>query len=212
MNYAIYGGGNEKIAVQFQQLFIGNLLCSRHPHDRSGLSLMLDDARHIQTRLIVDSSPCIADRDHFAANLQQQPGGPRTSVPEPVNGHAGAVGVHSQVLGGLDHREDHPTPSRRVAAHRTAQLEGLARNDPRGMPVDETIRIHHPGHHLSVGAQVRSGDIAINGQDMLDVLGVAAGHFVKLYLTHRARVALNAALGPAEGDVNQRGLPGHERG
>ncbi len=78
--------------------------------------------------------------------------------------------------------------------------------------VELSVLVHHPGHHLGVGVDVRRRDVARRAEDLLDLGHERAGDLLELGLRELRGVAVDAALGAAEGDVRDGGLPGHERG
>ena len=71
--------------------------------------------------------------------------------------------------------------------------------------------VHDPGHDLGVGVHVGRGDVAVDAEHVPDGVGEAAGHGLNLAVAHGADVDGDAALGPTEGDVDERRLPRHER-
>ena len=76
------------------------------------------------------------------------------------------------------------------------------------------VRVHHPGHDLAVGVDVRRRDVALRADDDADLAGVAARHALQLLLRQLLRVAADAALGAAVGQVHRRALdrhPGRQR-
>ena len=80
------------------------------------------------------------------------------------------------------------------------------------MAVELSVLVHHPRHHLGVGVDVRRGDVAGRAEDLLDLVHERAGDLLELGLGELGGVAVDAALGAAEGHVRDGGLPGHERG
>ena len=71
------------------------------------------------------------------------------------------------------------------------------------------VRVEDPGHHLRIGAHVRSGNVLLR-PDLVDDLGrVAAGEALLLAEREQLRVADHAALGAAERQRHESALPGH---
>ncbi len=140
-------------------------------------------------------------------------GGIPAHVPEPVDGDGQCVGVHLPHTGCLG-EEEHQTASRRLPPGDTpAQGRGLP-GDDRGNRVTDVlgVGVHHPRHHLLVGAKVRCGDVGLGADDVDDLHGVATGHSLQLGTGETHRVHPDPALGPPEGDSHDRALPGHEHG
>jgi hypothetical protein len=99
---------------------------------------------------------------------------------------------------------------RRVRAADVDRLAGHHRGDR--LAHVHRVGVHHPGHGLLVGAHVRRGHVLLRPDELHQLGGVAAGHALQLALRHLVRIADDAALGPAEGDVDHRALPGHPTG
>ena len=74
------------------------------------------------------------------------------------------------------------------------------------------VGVHDPGHDLFVGVDVGSGNIFFGANEIEQFGRVAAGHALQFAHGHRVRIADDAALGTAEGDVHDRALPGHPTG
>ena len=74
------------------------------------------------------------------------------------------------------------------------------------------VGVHDPGHGLLVGAHVGRGNVFLRADELDQLGGVAAGHALQLALRHLSGIADDAALGAAEGDVDDGALPGHPAG
>ncbi len=154
----------------------------------------------------------VADRHHPQAPCGGDAREPGTHVAEALHGDAPRREVPAATFGvDLEHRETAPSRGR-FTPGRAAQLDGLARNDRGREPVGGAIRVHHPGHDLGVGAHVGCRDVAVGAQHVLDALGEAPGQSLELRSRQGCGIHGDAALGPAEGHVDQCRLPGHQRG
>src|SRR5215204_5945968 len=78
------------------------------------------------------------------------------------------------------------------------------------MAVQLAVLVHEPGHCLGVGPDVGSGDVALGSQHLLDLVHERAGDLLDLGGFELTRVDVHAALGAAEGDFGDRGLPRHQ--
>ena len=78
------------------------------------------------------------------------------------------------------------------------------------MAVNLPVGIHHPGHHLGVGSQVRGRDVPVGGQEVLNIRGVTPGEAVEFTLTQAGGIALDAALGSAEREIQEGVFPSHK--
>ena len=94
----------------------------------------------------------------------------------------------------------------------SAQLHRLARHDSGdGMAVLHAVGIHDPRHDLRIGAHVRCWDIAVRADDDADLGGIAPRQALELGLRQRSRVDHDAALCPAERQVDDRAFPRHKQ-
>ena len=99
------------------------------------------------------------------------------------------------------------------ASARAAHVDWLAGDDGGdGLAHVHGVGVHHPGHGLLVGAHVGCGNVLFRADELHQLGGVAAGHALQFALRHLVRVADDAALGSAEGDVDHGALPGHPTG
>ena len=92
---------------------------------------------------------------------------------------------------------------------------GLPVTTPVAVPAGvHRVRVHHPGHDLAVGVHVGRGDVALRADDDADLAGVAARHALELLHRQLLRIAADAALGAAVGQVHRGALdrhPGRQR-
>lgn len=77
------------------------------------------------------------------------------------------------------------------------------------MPLEYTIGVHDPGHHLRVCVHIWRWNIAFGTYDGGDLLGKATGHSFYLFLRHVLGITLHTPFGPAIRNVNYSGLPRH---
>ena len=115
---------------------------------------------------------------------------------------AGALdGVEDAAAGGL------------VAAQRSAQADGLAGDHAgNGIALGHAVGIHDPGHGLRIGVDIGRGNVLLRPDERQNRAGVAARHPLQLALRHVLRVAGDAALGAAEGNIHHCALPRHPGG
>ena len=105
---------------------------------------------------------------------------------------------------------------RPVASRRPREppmFERLAGHDGgHGLAHVHGVGVHHPGHGLLVGVDVGRGNVFFRPDELDQLRGVAAGHALQFALRHLVRIADDAALGAAEGNVDHGALPGHPAG
>jgi hypothetical protein len=90
------------------------------------------------------------------------------------------------------------------------ELDRLAGHDGRRPAVLLGVLVGDPGHRLRVRTHVRSGDVDLRAHDVLHLGGEDPRQALSLVSAELSGVAVDAALGPTEGDVQDGGLPGHE--
>ena len=74
------------------------------------------------------------------------------------------------------------------------------------------VGVHHPGHDLGVGVDVRRRDVLLGPDEDLDLGEEAAGQALELLLAELLGVDDDAALAAAVRDADDRALPGHPHG
>ena len=167
----------------------------------------------IEAGRVVGAAAGVGDGNHPGAALVQQAGRRLADVAEALHRDRGASQIEADPAGGVADRVDDALARRIRPADGAADREGLPGDDAghRVAPVHRH-RVHDPGHHLGVGPHVRGGDVGFRADHRLDLGGEAAGQALQLLAAHRARIAGHAALRAAEGDLDQRALPGHPHG
>jgi hypothetical protein len=151
--------------------------------------------------------------DDLAAELGEELDGVLRDVAEALNGGGGRLELDAHLLEGLADRVDEAVAGGLGPAERTAHAHGLA-GDEAGVlgAVDGLELVEHPEHVLGVGHDVGGRDVT----EIADVVGQdpdpAAAEPFLLARAEVVRVADDAALAAAEGDVHDGTLPGHPHG
>ena len=115
--------------------------------------------------------------------------------------------------GRLDDRVDAAAGRRLVAALRAAEADRLAGDDAGDRVAGvHRVGVHHPGHDLGVGVDVRRRDVLLGSDEDLDLGEEAAGQALELLLAELLGVDDDAALAAAVRDADDRALPGHPHG
>ena len=100
------GGRDQDVAVDLQDLGVGDVRGAREPLDRPVLLLPAHDPGDVEALGIVDPAGRVGDRDDGRPFLADEPRRDRARVAEPLDGHAGRLEVHADMGGGLDDRVD----------------------------------------------------------------------------------------------------------
>ena len=98
--------------------------------------------------------------------------------------------------------EEAATSRRGVAPERPVERERLAGHDGGGEAVVLAVLIEEPRHHRGVRAHVGRRDVALGTDELVNVIDEATREALELAGAERLRIALDAALGAAEGHVD----------
>ena len=177
----------------------------------SVVNVLVEGVR-VDARVAADRPGGIGDADHLGPELLHDPGRPRADVAVALDDEGRVGRAQPEVRGGLAEHVDAAPAGRRLAAVRALQRDRLAGDDRRRVAVELSVLVHHPGHHLGVGVHVRGGDVPRGAEDLLDLVHERARDLLHVGGVELVGGAVDAALGAAEGDAGDRGLPGHQRG
>ena len=157
-------------------------------------------------------APCgVGDADDGAAELRHDPRRPRADVAEALDDDARVGGLEAERRRGLAEHVDEAAAGGRLAAVGALERDRLAGHDRRRVAVQLAVLVHHPGHRLRVGADVRRRDVARRAEHLLDLVDERARDLLQLVLVAARRVDVDAALRAAERDPRHGRLPGHQR-
>ena len=145
-----------------------------------------------------------------AAGVVQELRGQPADLAEALHRDGGAARVDAGLPQRAERRVHHAAAGRAAAPLGAADGDRLA-GDHAGDRVAgvDGVGVHHPGHGLLVGADVRRRDVLLRADDRQDLRDVAAGHPLQLVAGQRLGVDRDAALRPAVRHADQRALPGH---
>ena len=183
------------------------------------------DRLEVQALRVGDRPFGLGEPDQHRAGLLKEPGGEVAHVPQPLHHHplaldAGREAERLHVLGDAAHLphavEDAPAggldpPADAARAHR---LRGDAAERVHLPGAELAVGVGDPGHFPRTGADVGRGDVEARADEVLadQLEHVAPGDPLQLSRRVGPGIEPDAALGPAERDVHQRALVGHERG
>ena len=107
-------------------------------------------------------------------------------------------------------RKHYTATSRLAAAENTTQANRLASDHAKhAMSLEHAVRIHHPGHNLTVRAYIRCRDILLRANKRRNLCNVLCGQTVQFSLAHLSRIADNAAFTATIRNVDDSALKGH---
>ncbi len=148
--------------------------------------------------------------DLTAQDLVEADGGVLRDVAEALDGSDRLGRIHLEVLHRLADGVDDAVAGGFGAPERAAAAQGLAGDDAGGVLPDELgVLVHHPAHHLRVGADVRGGDVLARADIAPHLLHPAAAQALLLGDGEGGGVNGHAALAAAQGDIGDGALPGH---
>jgi hypothetical protein len=172
-----------------------------------------DQRSHVEALRGVHGAAGVLDRDHACAVRRIQLGRRRADVAEALDRDARALDRQLQAARRLAADHEHAAAGGLDAPERAAERDRLAGDDAGGGGPDvHRVGVHHPGHHLGVGVDVRRGDVLHRADDDADLAGVAARDPLELLHREPRRFAPDAALGAAIGQVHRRVLDRHPGG
>ena len=166
----------------------------------------------VDPAVVSDRAVGVGDGDHLGAELLHDPRRPRADVAEALDDEGGVGRAQAEVRRRLAEHVDAAAAGRRLATVGALERDRLAGADRRRVAVQLAVLVHHPGHHLGVGVDVRRRDVAGWAEDLLDLVHERAGDLLELGALELVGGAVDAALGAAERDAGDGGLPGHQRG
>jgi len=107
---------------------------------------------------------------------------------------------------------DHAATGGRLAAGGPAERDRLPGHDGRIEARELAVLVHHPGHHLRVGVDVRRRDVAVGADELADAIDELPRDVLELVLGELIAGAVDSALRSAERNVDDGRLPAHQRG
>src|SRR4030095_10649681 len=108
--------------------------------------------------------------------LVEEARGPRAHIAEALDRAALAAELAGAEVGEhLLERPDHAAARRVLAPSRAEEVHRLAGDHRGGEAVDGGVLVHDPGHDLGIGVDVRSGDVPLRPDDVVDLLHEAPG-------------------------------------
>ena len=174
---------------------------AREALDRAVLLLPGDDPVDVEAAGVVDAAGRVGDGDDRGALVADQPGGDRAGVAEALDRDAASSARSMpEVAGGLHDAEHRAAGGRLVAALGAAEADRLAGDDARDRVADvHRVGVHHPGHDLGVGVDVRRRDVLLGTDEDLDLGGEAAGQALQLLLASCLGSTMTPPLPPPYG-------------
>ncbi len=168
------GRRDQDIDVQLEQLGVGHAFRAGQVADGAGLALAGGRFFRVDAVEVTDRPLAVADGDYFRPeHFLAEPGGVIAGVAVAVHGHGGFAEVDAERPGGLADGEHTAAGGSVAAARRSANSQRFTRDDTElRLAGDDGVFIHHPGHDLGGGIDVRGGDVffrpdeRINGADI----------------------------------------------
>ena len=174
------------------------------------LPRVFEQLRDIEPAGVEDAAVDVGDADDFVTGLVHQARGLRADVAKALHDHARCGALAPEALQRLVADNHAAAPGGLPPAARAAQVERLAGHARRhGVAHVHGVGVHDPRHGLLVGVHVGRGDIALRADVVQDFRRVAPRDALQFALGELLRVADDAALGAAEGNVDHRAFPGH---
>src|SRR6185437_13470230 len=210
----VFGGRRDKdFALGGENPFGISSLCGFEAKDRAIALAIFEEGSDVDAVWIIECAVILDHADDLIALFLQEMGRIGTNVAEALYDDSAAVALDVEIAEGPVADNADSAPGRFPAPTGAADVDGFAGHDAGdGLTHVHGVGIHDPGHDLLVGIDVGGGHVFFRPDEFDDFGGVAAGHALEFAGGHFFGIADHAALGSAEGDVDDGALPGHPTG
>src|SRR5271167_2286390 len=212
----IFGRRRNQNVGGMEEDVLGGLFFAAGREIRQGPALFVnpvDELGDVKTLLVVEPAMNIGDTDNFVARGVHQHSALGTDVAKTLNDDAATFSAHFQFSQRIVAAHHQAAASGFAATLGAAELQRLAGDDGSGgLAGVHGIGVHNPGHGLLVGADVRGRNVALGTKPFAEFGGVAASNAFEFVFGKLGRIADDAALGAAEGNVDHGAFPGHPGG
>src|SRR5665213_1826828 len=174
---------------------------------------MLHQSGNIDSIRVIKAAIVFSDTNNRVALRRKDRRRIRADVAESLHDHPAALDLHPQMLQRLIAYDRDATPRSLLSPSRAANVDRLARHHgSAGLPRMHGVGIHNPRHGLLIGTHIGRRNILFGADELYQFGGVAPSHPLQLSLRHLSRIADDAALRPAEGNIHDSALPSHPTG
>src|SRR5579875_370967 len=209
-NRILKGCGNQNVDVEREELAVCDLARPRHPRDRPGLLLVLQDLLRVKSGARFDSTARVSDGNDLSAELVEKESAPRPGVAVSLDSGGRALEGDVPDSRGLPRADDAASRRRVVSPLGTAEKNGLSRHTFRYLvPLDLGVGVENPSHGLRIGVDVRCGDVPVWSDEIRNHRSVSSSQLLLLSERHRFGVAYHATLSASVRNVDDRALPSH---
>ena len=161
----------------------------------------------------MDRAVDIGDRDDPSAARGREPCRPGTDVAVALDHDPRPLHLDAHLGTGERRRFDNPSTGGRFTSERPVELDRFTGHHA-GHCVAHSHRVlvHHPGHHLGIGADVGSRHVLVGADQREDLGRVTTGDPLELLRCVGAWVDRHPTLGSAEREVHECALERHAGG
>ena len=110
----------------------------------------------------------ITDSNYFAAGFVKKCGGKRAHIAKSLDHSRRFRKIHFKLRSCFTNSEIYTAACGSFPAERATQIDGLSGDYTRAITVILTVFVHKPRHDLSIGVDVRGGDVFIHTNDWTD--------------------------------------------
>ena len=152
----------------------------------------------------------IADGDDLQPVLMQLQRRIRSDIAKALDHGGRGARIDRQLLQHAPGEIGDAAPRRFAPAERAARRYRLAGDDlGHGAALVHRIGVHEPGHHLLIGAHVGRHHVGMRADEGNHLLHVAPRQRLQFAPGDRGEIDIDAALGAAIGQPDQRAFPAH---
>ena len=167
-------------------------------------------AGNIEPGRIVQRAGVIADGDDLQPVLMQLQRRIRSDIAKALDHGGRGAWIDRQLLQHAPGEIGDAAPRCFAPAERAARRYRLAGDDlGHGAALVHRIGVHEPGHHLLIGAHVGRHHVGMRTDEGNHLLHVAPRQRFQLALGDGGEIDIDAALGAAIGQPDQRAFPAH---
>ncbi len=201
---------DQNIHLQTPERIAGDSFRARETGNLFVFCLPCRERFHVNTGGVKQRRGMILNRHDTGASACKQTRGFAADVTKTLNRNASAFNGDIRPTRGFQPADENAAPRRFFTTQRTAKMDRLTGDDASDRrAMIHGIRIHHPGHHFTVGADIRRRNIFLRPDDNADLAGIAAGQTLQFTFRQRERIDADAAFGAAVRQIQRGTFDGH---
>ena len=202
---------NQHVAVGREEFRAGDRLAAAEADQPAGVGPRVPQQfEHVEAAWIVKGVGGIAHRDDPTFGVVEILGGVGADVAKALDCDPRAGNLPAEAAEQLERQRAHAAAGGLLAAGEAVELDRLAGDAGRREAVVLAVLVHDPGHHVGRCAHVGRRDVDVGAKQVVDGVDELPRHPLQFAERAVGRRDRHAPLCAAEGDIDDRGLPGHQ--